>query len=345
MITIYSARHRLRDAKTELHEGRLVAPLESPRRAELILERIREVGLGPVESPEAFGLDPVLAVHDNDYLRFLETCWLDWVAAGKTGEAVPVVFPVRRMVQTVPRDIEGRLGFFAFAAETAITETTFEAALIAKDVALSAANRILAGAPAAFALCRPPGHHAARDLFGGYCFLNNAAIAAQWMRDHGAQRVAVLDVDFHHGNGTQDIFEMRPDILFLSIHGDPMDAFPHFSGHAAESGSGQGHGYTRNYPLPPGTGFPLWHEVLLEALGAIEDFRPDTLVVSLGVDTYEHDPISFFRLKGADFISCGKTLAKLRLPTLFVLEGGYAVEAIGVNTVNVLAGFEDGRAV
>ena len=197
-----------------------------------------------------------------------------------------------------------------------------------------------AGARAAFALCRPPGHHAARDLYGGYCFLNNAAIAAQYLRDHGAARVAILDVDFHHGNGTQDIFYDRADVLFVSLHGDPAEAFPYFSGYADETGAGAGSGCNLNFPLPRATEFAAWRAALETGLARIRAFGPDALVVSLGVDTYAGDPISFFRLQSSDFTAYGGLIASCRVPTVFVLEGGYAVAEVGVNVVNVLAGFE-----
>ena len=190
-----------------------------------------------------------------------------------------------------------------------------------------------------FALCRPPGHHAGSDLYGGYCFLNNAAIAAQGFIDGGAARVAILDVDFHHGNGTQDIFYNRNDVLFLSLHGEPENAFPHFLGYADETGIGPGDGFNFNYPLPPGTPYHQWHTALTEAFNEIRRYSPDALVVSLGVDTFEHDPISFFKLGSSDFTHYGAEIAQLDLPTLFVMEGGYAVEQIGINTLNVLDGF------
>jgi acetoin utilization deacetylase AcuC-like enzyme len=190
-------------------------------------------------------------------------------------------------------------------------------------------------------VCRPPGHHAARDLYGGYCFLNNAAIAAQSLRDQGATRVAVLDVDFHHGNGTQDIFYDRPDVLYVSLHGDPTEAFPYFSGYADETGSAAGAGYNLNLPLPRATAFAAWADALGAGLTRIASFRPDALVVSLGVDTFAGDPISFFRLQSADFSTYGRMIGERKLPTLFVFEGGYAVADVGVNAVNVLTGFED----
>jgi acetoin utilization deacetylase AcuC-like enzyme len=246
------------------------------------------------------------------------------------------------MTMRCPEHIDGKVGYYASSGETSITEGTYEAARIAADVALSAADFLLAGEPAAFALCRPPGHHAAFDMFGGYCFLSNAAIAAQHLRARGGGKVAVLDVDFHHGNGTQDIFAARGDILVTSLHGRPEEAFPYFSGYADETGIGPGRGATVNVPLPPGTTWPDYAEALGEAFRAIRRFGADTLVVSLGVDTFERDPISFFALQSDDFIRLGETIAALGQPTLFVMEGGYAVEEVGINTVNVLTGLEGG---
>ena len=342
METIFSEKHRLRDAKTELFGGQLVKPFERPSRAEYILERVKEVGLGSVSAPQEFGLDPVLAVHDADYLDFLETAWTSWQAEGFEGEAITTVWPARRMSERIPRHIEGRLGYYALACETAISKGTWEAARAAADVALTGAEQLRKGARSVFSLCRPPGHHAAIDMFGGYCFINNAAVAAQYLSDHGMNRVAVLDVDFHHGNGTQDIFYGRDDVLFLSLHGDPMDAFPHFLGHADETGKGAGEGFNVNYPLPPGTSFQVWRSALEKALTRIDTYSPDALVVSLGVDTFETDPISFFKLKSADFATYGADIAQLDCPTLFVMEGGYDIAEIGVNAVNVLQGFESG---
>jgi acetoin utilization deacetylase AcuC-like enzyme len=338
---VHTEKHRLRDARSELCGGELVAPFEKPARVEMILARIAEVGAGPVAAPAEHGLGPAERVHDRAYLDFLATAWTRWTAAGYAGEAIPTSWPSRRMPRMVaPNEIDGALGFYALAGETSISEGTWEAAQAASDVAVTAADLVLGGERAAFALCRPPGHHAAQDMYGGYCFLNNAAIAAQRLRDGGAARVAVLDVDFHHGNGTQAIFYDRADVLFLSLHGDPMEAFPYYLGGADETGAGAGAGFTVNYPLPRETPYAAWAEALDDALRRIADFRADALVVSLGVDTFKLDPISFFRLESADFTDYGARIAALGLPTLFVMEGGYAVEEVGVNTVNVLTGFE-----
>jgi len=340
MITVFSERHVLRNARTELFGGELVPPHECAERAQIVLDRVRAEGLGDVIAPAGFGVEPVLRVHDRHFVEFLSTVWRDWTATGNRGEAIPDCWPARRMTQRVPRSIQGRLGYYAMAGETSISAGTWEAAAAAADVALTAAQRIKDGARAAFALCRPPGHHAAHDMYGGYCFLNNAAIAAQYLRDQGAGRAAILDVDFHHGNGTQDIFYDRADVLYVSLHGDPKDAFPYFLGYADETGKGPGEGFNLNLPLPPGSDFGAWCAALDAALTRIRTFRADVLVVSLGVDTFAQDPISFFKLRSPDFSSYGRMIGALGLPTLFVLEGGYAVADIGVNVVNVLTGFE-----
>jgi acetoin utilization deacetylase AcuC-like enzyme len=341
MITVFSKDHELRDAKTELHGGQLVRPHECPQRVKMVLERITAVSLGQIVPPERFGLDPVRRVHDAQFVEFLSTAWEEWAATGSLGEAIPDCWPARRMSRRCPSGIAGKLGYYAMAGETSITRGSWQAAQSAADVALTGAKLLNAGARGAFALCRPPGHHAARDMYGGYCFLNNAAIAAQYLRDAGAERVAILDVDFHHGNGTQDIFYERADVFYASLHGDPAEAFPYFSGYAEELGAGAGTGYTLNLPLPRATPFGPWREALVLALARIRAFGPDALIVSLGVDTFAADPISFFKLQSEDFASYGRLIGGCGLPTLFVFEGGYAVEEVGVNAVNVLTAFDD----
>lgn len=341
MLTVYSEDHKLQDGKVELVDGQLLPCFEMPRRAWLIRDRVREVGLGPIVPPETFARGPIERVHAPDFVEFLATAWKHWTASGRSYDALPWTWPTRHLRQVRPERIDGQMGFYSFDAGTPITAGTWRAALSSAQVALTAARLLAQGGHAAvFALCRPPGHHAAADLYGGYCFLNNAAIAAQFLIDGGAERVAILDVDYHHGNGTQAIFYDRPDVLFLSLHGDPRQEFPFFLGCDGETGEGAGLGFNVNYPLPWGTGFARWAEALEDACGKIAAYAPDVLLVSLGVDTYEHDPISKFKLRSQDFTTYGARLARLDLPTLFVMEGGYAVEQIGINTVNVLQGFE-----
>jgi len=341
MLTVFSDKHALRDSKTELYGGELVPPFECPVRAEHILQRVKDVSLGDVIAPDSSDINAVTRIHDAEFIRFLETCWDQWQTAGYQGEAIATCWPARGMQQhRVPSHIDGKLGYYAMAAETAISNGTWEAARASVDVALTAQAAIRNGAREAFALCRPPGHHAAADMFGGYCFINNAAVAAQAFLDQGATRVALLDVDFHHGNGSQAIFYDRDDVMFLSLHGDPRDAFPHFLGYADELGQGAGQGFNHNYPMGPGTNFATWGAALEDACQKIRRYAPDALVVSLGVDTFEHDPISFFKLTSDDFKRYGATISSLGLATLFVMEGGYAVEEIGINAVNVLQGYE-----
>ena len=339
MKTIFSEKHLLRDAKTELFGGQLVAPFERPSRAVYIRDRLLETSFGPIVSPQDYGMEPILRIHDRDFVDFLQRAWHLWAAEGFEGEAIATTWSARRMSSKKPNNIDGLLGYYALAAETSITETTWEAAYASAQVAATGAHEVLKG-NSVFALCRPPGHHAARDLYGGYCFLNNAAIATQILRDKGMARVAIVDVDFHHGNGTQDIFYHRNDVLFASLHGDPYEAFPFFLGHPDEVGEGQGIGFNHNYAMPEGTEFKVWRSALQDALDRVRAFQPDALVVSLGVDTFETDPISFFKLKSPDFTTYGQDLGRLNLPTLFMMEGGYDVEEIGLNTVNVLSGFE-----
>jgi acetoin utilization deacetylase AcuC-like enzyme len=221
---------------------------------------------------------------------------------------------------------------------------TWAAARAGADAAASAAHSVMAGARAAFCLCRPPGHHAGHDFMGGYCFINNAAIAAQTMRNLEADRVAVLDVDYHHGNGTQSIFYERDDVFFASIHGDPLTEYPFYLGHADETGVGDGAGYNLNLPLPAGSDAAAWFAALERACKAIGYVHADALVVSLGLDTFEGDPISQFSLTAGDFDRLGARLAALGLPTVFVLEGGYAAAELGDNAQHVLRGFENGAA-
>ncbi len=340
MLTVFSEKHALRDSKTELYGGELVPPFECPVRAEHILQRVKEVNLGQIIGPNHFEIEAVTRIHDAAFIHFLETCWSEWEATGYKGEAIATCWPARGMQQRIPDHIEGKLGYYALAAETAISNGTWEAARASVNVALTAQAAMRDGAQEAFALCRPPGHHAAGDMFGGYCFINNAAVAAQAFIDQGASRVALLDVDFHHGNGSQAIFYDRDDVMFLSLHGDPREAFPHFLGYADELGQGKGEGFNHNYPMGPGTSFRTWGEALDDACRKIRDFAPDAVVISLGVDTFEHDPISFFKLSSDDFKRYGSSISSLGMPTLFVMEGGYAVEEIGINAVNVLQGYE-----
>jgi acetoin utilization deacetylase AcuC-like enzyme len=287
-----------------------------------------------------------MSIHPARYLDFLKGAWAEWVAldpANAARDALPSVWPVRTLRSDVlPANFAARMGLFSMDAGTPLTSGTWVAARAGADCALSAAKAVAGGTRSAFALTRPPGHHAGADFFGGYCFLNNAALAAQYLRDQGVPRVAVLDLDYHHGNGTQAIFYDRPDVYFTSIHGDPCTEYPFYLGYADEMGAGAGLGANRNLPLPRGADFLQWRQALTQALDDIRTFGAAALVVSLGLDTFEGDPISGFKLRSADYLQVGADLARANLPTVLVFEGGYAVAELGINTVNVLDAFVQG---
>lgn len=341
MKTVFSPRHLGHSSQLELVAGAIVPGFELPSRPKFVAERIRAVGLGAILEPDDHDLSTAAKIHRRDYLDFLPTVWDRWTAEGRSGTALPFTWPTRGLRGDVPpRFIDGLLGYYSFDAGAGFVEGSWDAIKSSHDVALSAAAIVQGGERAAFALCRPPGHHAGSAFAGGYCYINNAAVAAQWLRDNGARRVSILDVDYHHGNGTQEIFYARADVQVLNLHADPMQEYPYFLGHADEKGSGDGEGFNLNYPMPFGTSWAEWNASLEDACSRLAAYKPDVVVVSLGVDTFERDPISKFKLKTEDFPKIGARIAALGLPTLFVMEGGYAVEEIGVNAVGVLTGFE-----
>jgi acetoin utilization deacetylase AcuC-like enzyme len=318
----------------ELHNGGFVAFAESVDRADGIA-----AALGPALPPTDFGMAPLRAVHSADYLAFLETAHADWLAAGRSGDAIPYVFPVVGRRPLKLDRIDARLGRFAMDMGTPIAAGTWAAAYAGVQVALSALQPLLKGsARISFALCRPPGHHAGADYCGGYCYLNNAAIAAEAAIATG-RRIAILDIDYHHGNGTQDLFRARANPLFVSLHADPATDYPFYWGHADEVGEGDGQGATLNLPLPQGTKLSAYREALGQALDRIAAFAPDLLVISFGADTFAGDPISHFALQTGDFTVLASDIAALGLPSLIVMEGGYAVSALGANVAAFLDGF------
>ncbi len=338
--TFYSNAHLAHAPKEEFEQGRTAPAVEIPERALNVLARIGERKLGPVLAPESFGDDAILRVHDGAFVKFLTGAHADWRAKyeHESADAIPSVWPARGLRERRNGDIESQLGSYCFDTATPITKGTWEATRTGVNTTLSAAQAIHGGERAAFALARPPGHHASADVYGGYCYLNNIAIAAQWFVDKG-MRPAILDVDYHHGNGTQSIFYGRDDVFFASIHADPSFAYPHFLGFSDERGEGSGEGFNLNIPLGIGINWHSYSQGLAHALHALRRFSPDVLLVSLGLDTFEFDPISKFALKTDDYLRLGEALALANLPTLFVFEGGYNIEALGEITVNVLEGF------
>jgi len=322
----------------ELHNGSWVDYSEKASRAETIAAGLP--ALGPAKD---FGLEPLLAVHDPDYVEFLRTAHEEWRASGRDGDAIGYSWPVVRRRSLALERIDAKLGRYSFDAATPIAAGTWEASYWSAQTALTALSAILDGdAHASFALSRPPGHHAGRDYCGGYCYLNNAAIAARRAQRLG-RRVAILDIDYHHGNGTQDIFYDDPDVLFVSMHADPATDYPFFWGHADERGSGSATGKTINLPLPRGTGLDGYAKPLDEALSAVRAHQADLLVLSFGADTFEADPISYFRIKQDDYREIASRIASIGLPVLIVMEGGYAIDALGTNVRALLSGFESQR--
>jgi len=343
MKTVYSEAHRGHAGYFEMTGGSLAPGFEKPSRAEIVRARVEEVGLGEIVAPAAYGLGAAAAVHDPAYLAFLAEAWEMWTAAGNQVPALPMSWPVPGLRKAVPpARIDGLLGYYSFDAGAPIVAGTWAAVQASLDCALTAADLVADGAPAAFGLCRPPGHHAGSSFMGGYCYVNNAAVVARSLRDRGAARVAILDVDYHHGNGTQEIFYADADVLVANLHADPREEYPYFLGHADERGASAGEGCNLNYPMPLGTTFETWSAALDDACRRISAYGADVVVVSLGVDTFEKDPISGFRLKSGEFPRIGARIAALGRPTVFLMEGGYAVAEIGVNAVGVLQGFEGG---
>jgi acetoin utilization deacetylase AcuC-like enzyme len=341
MKVFYSPAHLEHAPPQEFEGGRLQSAVEVPARVERVKAEIERRGLGPVLAPADFGMAPVGRVHDAGMVAFLGEASALW--RKRYGEdappAIPSAWPMRGMKNRFDGDVESRLGSYAFDTATPIVKGTWSATLSAANGALSAAQAVKDGTRAAFALARPPGHHASADVFGGYCYLNNIAIAAQWLADAGL-RPAVLDVDYHHGNGTQSIFYGRDDVLFVSIHGDPSFAFPHFLGFADETGAGRGEGANLNLPLPMYTAWDAYAGAMDAAAQKIRAFGADVLLISLGLDSFEADPISKFKLRADDYLRMGEKIAALKLPTVFNFEGGYNLDALAAITANVLEGFE-----
>jgi acetoin utilization deacetylase AcuC-like enzyme len=335
MFSVFDPRQLAHAPALELHNGGWVAHIDRPERARSIADR-----LFPCAPARDFGRAPLARVHASDYLDFLATAHARWLDAGRRGDAIGYTWPVvGRRALRLDR-IDALLGQYSFDAGTPIASGTWTAAYWSAQTALTALSPLLDGAErTTFALCRPPGHHAGVDYLGGYCYLNNAAIAARAATDRGAPRVAILDIDYHHGNGTQDIFLDDADVFYASIHGDPVTEYPFYWGHADERGTGPGEATTLNLPLPRGTTIAPYLQALDRALDAIARFSPALLIVSFGADTYEADPISHFKIATTDYPALAHRIAGVALPTLIVMEGGYAIDALADNVCAFLSGF------
>jgi acetoin utilization deacetylase AcuC-like enzyme len=338
MKIAYSARHEQHDPQFFLVRGRPQRSAEQPERAARLLDAIRPLGVD-IQAPQDFGPGPRAAIHTPAYLDFLETVHERWLALGDSSpEVLPNMHPLPGQPITYPEGIVGRAGYHMADTACPIGAGTWAAAVEAAHSATQAAQWVIDGERAAYALCRPPGHHAYADRAGGFCFLNNSAIAAEYLLPKFG-RVAILDVDVHHGNGTQGIFWHRRDVLTLSLHGDPASFYPFFVGYAHERGAGDGLGYNINVPLPHGTGDDGYMAALARTVQQLKAFAPGAVVVALGLDAYEGDPLKALAITTPGFARIGAAVAALGLPTVFVQEGGYLSAELGPNLASVLIGF------
>lgn len=340
MRIIYTPKHLLHDTNQVYNLGVLFVIEEIPERAETIRKAIETNELGPILPPEDHGLGPILAVHDYDFVKFLQNGFQQASNfRGQEGPLFPETFATRNVRRNTAHPI-GRAGYFCFGTYSPILKGTWEAAYWSAQCAITAAQNVANGVRAAYALCRPPGHHAAASLYGGFCYLNNAAIAARSLR----ARVAILDIDFHHGNGTQEIFYSDPTVLYCSLHADPDQEYPYFWGSADERGEGAGLGYNCNYPLPLGCDDDLYLQTLEQALARIQEFQPRYLVVSLGLDIIQGDEVGGFKITPGGVAEIGRRIAELRrdegpLPTVIIQEGGYLLSELGELVVRFLRQF------
>ena len=346
MRVVYSPKHLLHDPATEIDASITHSPYEHTGRAETIKAALEADSRFALCEPDDHGLEPITAVHNEGLVRFLAEAWAQYQhEVGVRREVVPDVFfrgDLRNNMSAIndePEAITARLGWWCFETTTPLTEGTYQAARAAVDTALTATDAVLGGERAAYGLCRPPGHHATRDLYGGYCFFNNAAIAAHDIVQRTGGKVTVLDVDYHHGNGTQEIFYDRADVQYVSLHGDPRRAYPYFTGHADETGTGKGLGSTFNVPLPKRTADDAYIAALSTCAEKIAAFKPTALIVSLGLDTFVTDPIADLAVTTEGFSRSGALLAQIGLPTIVLQEGGYDVAALGRNVHAWLTGF------
>lgn len=340
MLVVHHPDQALHDPEHVFRMGRLLPQPDRAERYRIFLAEAKKQSPNVVEAPIT-GLAPILEIHDEDYVDFLKTVWQRWCAVPDAGpEVIPSVHPTHRMHRK-PKDLLGELGWYSNSTSCPMGEGSYAAALASASVAVHGADRLLAGGNGVvYALCRPPGHHAYADLMTGVCFFNNAAIAAHRLAGT-VGRVAIIDIDVHHGNGTQSIFWERDDILFASIHVDPDYGPPYYAGYADETGSGPGKGLTLNHPLPIGTGDSAYLAALDSVLAAIKRFAPGALVVSAGLDASAHDPVQTFKLTNSCFSEIARRMRQLQLPTLLVQEGGYINPNLGACLGAFLANFEN----
>jgi acetoin utilization deacetylase AcuC-like enzyme len=321
--------HSLYDPSNLRIEGVPFHTNEIPSRSDIILDTLKTSNIGPIAEPIDHGLDPIRAVHTADFIDYLENAF-----SQSRGPVIPETFATR-IVRHQSRHPIGRRGYYCFGTGTPILEGTWLAAYWSAQCALTAADQLNAGEREVYALCRPPGHHAGTDFYGGFCFLNNAAIAARFLKN----RVTILDIDYHHGNGTQEIFYCDPQVLYCSLHAHPDEDYPYFWGGVEERGDGPGLGFNYNWPLPQGTNDENYLKVLDVALETIQSFSPSYLIISLGLVIGIGDPAGGFCITTSGFGEIGEHIAQLNVPKLIIQEGGYCLDKLGQNILAFLHPF------
>jgi acetoin utilization deacetylase AcuC-like enzyme len=339
MKCVFNAQQNKHYPKSYLINGVREANPESPDRIKLLLAGASAAGMTQVE-PQSYGVEPIMKVHPQRYLTFLEHAADRWSRIkGAADEVTPNIHPTNRD-GGYPKSVVAQAGFHMADASCPISDDTWDSSLWSAWSALHATELVLGGESACYALSRPPGHHAGPELAGGFCYLNNSAIAAERLREK-YDRVAILDVDLHHGNGTQMAFYDRPDVLTVSLHANPERFYPFFWGYASETGEAEGEGFNINFPLPRGTADKLYLTALDEALELIAGYQPQALVVALGLDAFEGDPIAGLAVSTEGFESIGSKISQqLKLPTVIVQEGGYLCPELGENLNSFIRGFE-----
>ncbi|WP_420416056.1 histone deacetylase family protein [Pacificispira sp.] len=340
MKVFYHDDQTLHDPQTFLVSGAPQPSPEKPERATRLLQSAKKAGLTQV-APDDYGLGPIARIHTPEYVSFLSGIYDRWQRIdGASPEVIPNIHPDRRD-GSYPASAVGQAGYHQADTACPIGPKSWQSIYWSANSAVGAARAVKDGEGAAYALCRPPGHHAFKDLAGGFCFVNNSAVAAAELLTR-MERVAILDVDLHHGNGTQGVFYDRADVLTVSIHADPVRFYPFFWGHADERGTGLGLGYNLNLPIPRGTADAEYMPVLDQALSRIEAFAPDAIVVALGLDGYEGDPFGGLSISTDGFARIGAKVATLGKPTVLVQEGGYLCDELGLNLESFLDGYTNG---
>ena len=340
MKVFYSTFHLKHNPPFEILDGgERSQSFEVPERVEKIYSALVQESWAEILEPVDFGMEPILAVHDKGYVDFLQTAFQLWTAGDQKFEhaaLTPATFPPGGM-RRIPHSVLGKAGYYMMDLSAPIGQNTFQAALQSAFCALSGASSLLEGDKSAAALCRPPGHHAGKANCGGYCYLNNAAIAAQMLSRTG--KVAVLDIDYHAGNGTQEIFYECSDVLTISLHADPSEEYPYYAGYLDEKGRGAGEGFHANFPMDFGVSDGEYLNNLQDAISLIDNFSPQFLVVSAGMDIFQDDPLGKFKITQVGIQRIGERIAELQLPSLIVLEGGYDLHGLGENFAGFLQKF------